>query len=421
MPALTLDQLEKRYGSHVAASSVSLSVRDGEFVSLLGPSGCGKTTVLRMVAGLIEPTSGRILIDGRDVTALPTNRRHIGLVFQSYALFPHMTVFENVAFGLRRQGVQGAELERQVTAALASVRLGGYAERMPRQLSGGQQQRVAVARSIAPRPSILLFDEPLSNLDASLRDEMQIELKRLQRELGITTLFVTHDQREAMSMSDRVCVLAHGVVQQFATPEEIYHRPATGFVASFIGRQSPERPSGARPGAASGVRIGEGIHLPSAAAGELADGTAVDVVVRQEDLRFVGPADPSALEGRIVLRSFVGSDVQYVVAVGSTELIAEAPPTGRTLASKSARRYAWRWTRNTSTSTQRGPCEHPQAARGGAGLAPAAGAAAGVRGAHAADAAAQPASYEAARAASPRRGRSPTTPASSPTNTSAKS
>ena len=329
MPALTLDQLEKRYGGHVAASSVSLSVRDGEFVSLLGPSGCGKTTVLRMVAGLIEPTSGRILIDGRDVTALPTNRRHIGLVFQSYAMFPHMDVFENVAFGLRRQGVRGADLEKRVTEALASVRLGGYAQRMPRQLSGGQQQRVAVARSIAPRPSILLFDEPLSNLDASLRDEMQIELKRLQRELGITTLFVTHDQREAMSMSDRVCVLAHGVVQQFATPEEIYHRPATGFVASFIGR--PNRLSGRMvraPGRPPGVRIGEGLHLPSDATGELADGTAVDVVVRQEDLRFVGSGDEAALEGRIVLRSFVGSDVQYVVSVGATELIAEAPTNG---------------------------------------------------------------------------------------------
>jgi iron(III) transport system ATP-binding protein/putative spermidine/putrescine transport system ATP-binding protein/spermidine/putrescine transport system ATP-binding protein len=329
MPALNLDRLEKRYGGHVAASSVSLSVRDGEFVSLLGPSGCGKTTVLRMVAGLIQPPSGRILIDGRDVTALPTNRRNIGLVFQSYALFPHMTVFENVAFGLRRQGLQGAELDKRVNAALDSVRLSGYAQRMPRQLSGGQQQRVAVARSIAPRPSILLFDEPLSNLDAALRDDMQIELKRLQRELGITTLFVTHDQREAMSMSDRVCVLAHGVVQQFATPEEIYHRPATGFVASFIGRPNRLRGHLVRaPGQAARVRIADGLHLPSGAADGLPDGAAVDVVVRQEDLRFVATGDEPALDGRIVLRSFVGSDVQYVVSVGATELIAETPTNG---------------------------------------------------------------------------------------------
>ncbi len=257
MPRLVLEQLEKRYADQVAVSSVSLTVQDGEFVSLLGPSGCGKTTILRMVAGLIAPTSGRILIDERDVTALPSNRRRIGLVFQSYALFPHMTVFENVAFGLRRQGVRGGQLQRQVDEALASVRLSPFADRMPRQLSGGQQQRVAVARSIAPRPSIMLFDEPLSNLDAALRDEMQIELKRLQREVGITTLFVTHDQAEAMAMSDRVCVLAQGKVQQFASPEEIYHRPATGFVAGFIGR--PNRLKGqlletAAGGAACGWR-----------------------------------------------------------------------------------------------------------------------------------------------------------------------
>jgi putative spermidine/putrescine transport system ATP-binding protein len=331
MPSLTLDRLEKRYPGHTAASSVSLSVKDGEFISLLGPSGCGKTTVLRMVAGLIQPTSGRILIDGRDVTDLPTNKRKIGLVFQSYALFPHMSVFENVAFGLRRQGVEGSDLKQRVEQALASVRLAAYGERLPRQLSGGQQQRVAVARSIAPRPSILLFDEPLSNLDASLRDEMQIELKRLQREVGITTMFVTHDQGEAMSMSDRVCVLAHGVVQQFATPEEIYHRPATGFVAGFIGR--PNRLAGRllRPaGWAAAVQIQDGPTLPVASADGIGDGEAVNVVVRQEDLRFLGPQEDAgfALQGRIALRSFVGSRVQYLVALGGVEVIAEAPTNG---------------------------------------------------------------------------------------------
>lgn len=331
MPALTLERLEKRYPGHTAAASISLAVKDGEFISLLGPSGCGKTTVLRMVAGLIQPTSGRILIDGRDVTQLPTNKRQIGLVFQSYALFPHMSVFDNVAFGLRRQGIEGSELKQRVAQALASVRLASYGDRMPRQLSGGQQKRVAVARSIAPRPSILLFDEPLSNLDASLRDEMQIELKRLQREVGITTLFVTHDQGEAMSMSDRVCVLAHGVVQQFATPEEIYHRPATGFVAGFIGR--PNRLSGRllrAAGQAASVRIQDGPVLAVASADGLDDGAAVDVVVRQEDLRFVGPQDGAStvIEGRVALRSFVGSRVQYVVALGGVEVIAEAPTNG---------------------------------------------------------------------------------------------
>jgi putative spermidine/putrescine transport system ATP-binding protein len=328
MPALTLERLEKRYGEHAVVQSVSLTVHDGEFVSLLGPSGCGKTTVLRMVAGLLEPSGGRILIEDRDVTALPTNRRNIGLVFQSYALFPHMTVFENVAFGLRRRGVDGEELKRRVEEALASVRLAGYAGRMPRQLSGGQQQRVAVARSIAPRPSILLFDEPLSNLDAALREDMQIELKRLQRDLGITTVFVTHDQREAMSMSDRVCVMAHGVVQQFATPEQIYHRPATGFVASFIGR--PNRLKGRLARAPGGARvcIGDAFELPATTVDGLPDGAPVDVVVRQEDLRFVDRDSASALQGRIALRSFVGSNVQYVVSFGATELIAETATNG---------------------------------------------------------------------------------------------
>ncbi|MDM0086695.1 MULTISPECIES: ABC transporter ATP-binding protein [unclassified Variovorax] len=331
MPALTLDRLEKRYPGHVAASSVSLSVHDGEFISLLGPSGCGKTTVLRMVAGLIEPTGGRILVDGRDITALPTNKRNIGLVFQSYALFPHMSVFENVAFGLRRQGLQGSALKQRVDQALASVRLSALGDRMPKQLSGGQQQRVAVARSIAPRPSILLFDEPLSNLDASLRDEMQIELKRLQREVGITTLFVTHDQGEAMSMSDRVCVLAHGVVQQFDTPEAIYHRPATGFVASFIGR--PNRLTGRvvrATGTAVAVQLDDGPLLPAAGAEGMAHGAAVDVVIRQEDIRFTeAPVGGAAtLAGRVAMRSFVGARVQYLLAFGGTELIAEAVTNG---------------------------------------------------------------------------------------------
>jgi len=330
MPALTLDRLEKRYPGHVAASSVSMSVKDGEFVSLLGPSGCGKTTVLRMVAGLIEPTGGRVLIDDRDITRLAANRRNIGLVFQSYALFPHMTVFENVAFGLRRQGVTGDALKRRVDQALASVRLGQHGERYPRQLSGGQQQRVAVARSIAPRPSILLFDEPLSNLDAALRDEMQIELKRLQREVGITTLFVTHDQAEAMTMSDRVCVMADGIVQQFASPEEIYHRPATGFVASFIGRPNRLKGQLRLNGGQPQVQVHEGLAFTVAGAGGLPDQAAVDVVVRQEDLRIVDATQPAqpAYPARVAMRAFVGARVQYVMDLGGVELIAEAPTNG---------------------------------------------------------------------------------------------
>lgn len=331
MPTLVLDRLEKRYADHTAASSVSLSVADGEFVSLLGPSGCGKTTVLRMIAGLIEPTSGAIWIDNTDVTQLPTNKRNVGLVFQSYALFPHMTVFENVAFGLRRQRIGGTDLVRRVEQVLASVRLEGYGSRFPGQLSGGQQQRVAVARSIAPRPSILLFDEPLSNLDAALRDEMQVELKRLQREVGITTVFVTHDQGEAMSMSDRVCVLAHGVVQQFATPEEIYHRPATGFVAQFIGRPNRLRGRYSHLGSGGATLVFDGGATFTVKPNpELVEGSAVDVVLRQEDILVLEPHESPGhvISGKVALRSFVGARVQYVISFGGVEVIAEVPTNG---------------------------------------------------------------------------------------------
>ncbi|MCA0422683.1 MAG: ABC transporter ATP-binding protein [Proteobacteria bacterium] len=331
MSALTFEGLGKSYGDIEVVRDVSLSIREGEFVSLLGPSGCGKTTILRMVAGLVAPTRGRILIGTEDVTSLPPNRRGLGLVFQSYALFPHLTVYENVAFGLRRRGVTGAELDRRVKEALALVRLDTYGQRSPRQLSGGQQQRVAIARALAPHPRVLLFDEPLSNLDAQLRDEMQIELKRLQRNLGITTLFVTHDQGEALSMSDRVGVMAKGVMQQLATPEDIYHRPATGFVAGFIGK--PNRLHGiiaSRDGAGGSLTLGETIHL-SASRLEHPAGTPVDIIVRQEAIRLLGPNGPDSfgLPGEIVLRSFSGARVQYVVRLaGGVEFVAEAASNG---------------------------------------------------------------------------------------------
>jgi putative spermidine/putrescine transport system ATP-binding protein len=330
MSGLSLDGLGKRYGVADVVSNVSLTVREGEFVSLLGPSGCGKTTILRMVAGLVAPSQGRILIGDDDVTLKPPNRRGVGLVFQSYALFPHLTVFENIAFGLRRQGLRGQSLERRVEEMLALVRLDAFGERFQQQLSGGQQQRVAIARAIAPRPRVLLFDEPLSNLDARLRDEMQIELKRLQRRLGITTLFVTHDQSEALSMSDRVCVLAEGVLQQFATPEELYHHPLTAFVASFLGR--PNRLSGVvaeREGGGGLIRIGSGLLLRSQ---ELSApvGQAVEVIIRQEAIR-IGAASsglPDSRPATIVMRSFNGARVQYVVRLDEVELVAETPSNG---------------------------------------------------------------------------------------------
>ena len=330
MSSLTFDRLGKAYGDTDVVRDVSLTIREGEFVSLLGPSGCGKTTILRMVAGLVDPSRGRILIGDEDVTRLPPNKRGLGLVFQSYALFPHLTVYENVAFGLRRRKVAGAELEKRVKETLSLVRLDVFGERFPRQLSGGQQQRVAIARALAPRPRVLLFDEPLSNLDAQLRDEMQIELKRLQRALGVTTLFVTHDQGEALSMSDRVGVMAKGVMQQFATPEDIYHRPATGFVASFIGK--PNRLSGtvaSRTADGGTVRLAGSLLLSSSHI-DAPEGAVVDVVVRQEAIRLRSEATaPNALRGAVVLRSFSGARVQYVVKLdGGVELVVEAASIG---------------------------------------------------------------------------------------------
>ncbi|MCC6176620.1 MAG: ABC transporter ATP-binding protein [Chloroflexi bacterium] len=236
MADLQLTGLTKHYGSTVAVAGVDLDVRDREFMTLLGPSGSGKTTILRMIAGFIEPTAGAILVDGRPIQDEPPERRDIGMVFQSYALFPHMTVFKNVSFGLERRRIPAAEQQRRVEEVLALVRLAGLEGRYPRQLSGGQQQRVALARALVIRPTLLLLDEPLSNLDAKLRGEVRLEIRRLQRELGITTILVTHDQEEALTVSDRVAVMRDGLLQQVAAPTELYHRPANRFVADFVGK-----------------------------------------------------------------------------------------------------------------------------------------------------------------------------------------
>jgi putative spermidine/putrescine transport system ATP-binding protein len=234
--SLALEGLGKSYGEAPVVSGVDLAIRPGEFVTLLGPSGCGKTTILRMVAGLVPPSTGRILVDGADITQLPTHRRNMGLVFQNYALFPHMTVATNVGFGLEMRGVARAEAAVRVREVLDMVRLGDYGARHPRQLSGGQQQRVALARALVVRPAVLLLDEPLSNLDAKLREDLRDEIRAIQERLHITTLFVTHDQAEALTMSDRVVVLSAGHIEQVGTPVEIYDQPASPFVATFIGR-----------------------------------------------------------------------------------------------------------------------------------------------------------------------------------------
>jgi putative spermidine/putrescine transport system ATP-binding protein len=230
-----LNDLTKRYGAQLAVDALSLTIEPGTMLALLGPSGCGKTTCLRMIAGLVQPTSGEIFIDGKRITGTPVHRRNIGMLFQNYALFPHMTVAENVAFGLEARRISRAETEVRVAGALQLVRLEGYAGRMPAQLSGGQQQRVALARCLVVEPSLLLLDEPLGALDKSLRESMQVELRALQQRLGITTIMVTHDQDEALTLADRVAIMRGGQLEQLGSPTEVYQAPASRFVAGFIG------------------------------------------------------------------------------------------------------------------------------------------------------------------------------------------
>ena len=235
MSVVEVDRVEKHYGSVVALGGVSLTFADGEFFGLLGPSGSGKTTLLRAIAGFVAPESGEIRLDGRDIGHTPVHRREIGMVFQNYALFPHMSVYENIAFGLSVRGQKGPSVEKRVSEMLALVRLAGFESRRPRQLSGGQQQRVALARALVTRPKLLLLDEPLGALDKRLRQHMQIELKQIQREVGITTIFVTHDQEEALTLSDRIAIFNEGRVVQAGKPLEVYERPATAFAANFLG------------------------------------------------------------------------------------------------------------------------------------------------------------------------------------------
>lgn len=258
---VSLENLTLAYGKTVAVEALTLGIRKGELIALLGPSGCGKTTTMRAIAGLLSPKAGKISIDGRDVTRLAPSRREVGLVFQSYALFPHLSVFENVAFGLRLR--REKDLEAKVMAGLATVGLTDFAKRMVPDLSGGQQQRVSLARSLVMQPKVLLLDEPLSNLDARLRLEMRSELQRVQKETGITMVFVTHDQSEALALADRIVLMRDGVIEQLGTPEEIYNAPVSGFAADFMGFETilPDDNGGGlawRPGA---VVLGQGPHM----------------------------------------------------------------------------------------------------------------------------------------------------------------
>jgi putative spermidine/putrescine transport system ATP-binding protein len=298
MAYLVLDRIGKQFGGLTVVDDFSLGVGKGEFISFLGPSGCGKTTTLQMIAGFTEPTRGAIRLEGKDLTAVHPAKRGLGIVFQSYALFPHMTAAENVAFGLEMRKVPRAERAERVRSALAMVGLSGYEERHPRRMSGGQQQRVALARALVIRPSVLLLDEPLSNLDAKLREEMQIELRQIQRTIGTTTILVTHDQNEAMSLSDRIVVMSQGRIEQIGTPQETYDRPASAFVSQFLGKTNDFAATIDRTAARARLVAGSwDAPAPPGLAGP------VTISVRPERIGF----GEAGLAAKIVTRVFQGS------------------------------------------------------------------------------------------------------------------
>ncbi|MFM8330548.1 MAG: polyamine ABC transporter ATP-binding protein [Candidatus Methylumidiphilus sp.] len=314
-PIIEFDAITKAYGGLPVLDGFSLAIREGEFLTLLGPSGCGKTTLLRLLAGFEAPDRGEIRIDGQCVNALPPERRPVNTVFQSYALFPHLSVADNVGFGLRMKNAAPAAIRAQVDAALAAVRLDGCGGRLPRQLSGGQQQRVALARALVNRPRALLLDEPLSALDLALRCAMQVELKALQRQLGIAFVFVTHDQEEALSLSDRVVVLRGGVVEQIGGPEAIYQRPASRFVAEFVGEGNAlDAVLSARLDGVSAFAVVEGVACTVRGAAGIAPGAAFALLLRPEDLLLVESTAPEArLQGTVAETVYKGMTVDTVV------------------------------------------------------------------------------------------------------------
>ncbi|HEX8969861.1 MAG TPA: ABC transporter ATP-binding protein [Chloroflexota bacterium] len=329
MPELLLERVSRDYDSVRAVDDLSLEVERGELISLLGPSGCGKTTTLRIIGGFVSPTAGRVLIRGMDVTRQPPHRRDTAMVFQSYALFPHLSVYDNVAFGLRRRHVPATELASRVQVMLEMLQLTPLARRLPRQLSGGQQQRVAVGRALVVSPAVLLLDEPFSNLDAKLRASTRVELRRLQQELHLTAVFVTHDQEEAMAISDRIVVMNQGRVEQVGTARDIYERPATRFVADFIGAANV---LDGRVLAGDGTQrlridVGGRIEVLVEDRPALAPGSAVAVVIRPEELD-IKPADeaaavPNSAPGRVEVSSYLGplAEVNVRLDAGPSMLV----------------------------------------------------------------------------------------------------
>ena len=352
-PDTGLDHLEiqgvkKVFGENTAIARLDLSVRRGEFLSLLGPSGCGKTTLLRMIAGFEHPTNGHIYLDGKDIVGLPPHRRPVNTVFQSYLLFPHMNIADNIAYGLKQAKVPKPEIAQRVRDVLALVQMEDFAGRKPEQLSGGQQQRIALARALVNRPQVLLLDEPMSALDRKLREEMQLELKRLHTKLDTTFVFVTHDQDEALAMSDRIVVMYDGVIQQIGSGEDIYANPHNGFVAGFIGKQNfiPAEVTSTDGGTAQMVSANSTVMetpsldlRPASAAGEagtLSVGDRVRAAIRPERMR-VAPAGeetgrPNTARGKVISTSFLGDVIQYMIVVGDNdELLARVPAAGNEL------------------------------------------------------------------------------------------
>jgi spermidine/putrescine ABC transporter ATP-binding subunit len=336
--AVQFDSVGKRFADIAALRDVSLSIARGEFVTLLGPSGCGKTTLLNLVAGFFTPDAGRILVDGKLVNDVPTYKREIGIMFQNYALFPHMTVANNVAYGLKTRGLAKDEIARKVRDILGLVKLSGYEDRKPRQLSGGQQQRVALARALVINPRVLLLDEPFSALDKNLRASMQVELREIQRQLGVTTIFVTHDQGEALSLSDRVAVMSEGRIHQVAPPEEIYAKPCDRFVASFVGDVNvlAGRLEALEDDRAI-LSCGHGrISVPRAAIADIPPGAPADIFARPEQVEIADPGESSFARGKVAAHVFQG---------GHVDLYVDTPhcSSGRLLARLSAKDVGTRW------------------------------------------------------------------------------